>query len=377
MLWTIYNGYDDNMPNRNQFGLQHVPVPKIPIEVHQNFYSRLGYLTDEEDIFSNVVLMEWTIINKGSDPIDSAFIGLWSDVDFNSGHENIPAVDTVNQLAYCWTRNNTMAYPAVGYSLLYGPVVESPGDSAVFKGKLLADHKNLMMNTFHPILDDSPLDPPADPFETMEEMWNVARGYQTDGDEYFDPVALSPTKFPYAGNPATSQGWICDQNPAGGAGFNFFTGPVTLAPSDTQWVMVALVPGVSTTTLQSINVIKDKSTLLRSLPYDSLAFGTTSYNVTSVENENIELPKSIELNQNYPNPFNPSTNISFTIPTTSSVSLKIYDILGSEVATLLNEIVSAGIHEIKFNATGLSGGVYFYQLSTPDQIMTKKLILLK
>ncbi len=84
-----------------------------------------------------------------------------------------------------------------------------------------------------------------------------------------------------------------------------------------------------------------------------------------------------KLNQNYPNPFNPSTTISFTIPATGNVSLKIFNILGKEVAVLVNETKSAGNYSINFNASGLSSGVYFYQLTTVNFTSTKKFTLMK
>jgi hypothetical protein len=91
------------------------------------------------------------------------------------------------------------------------------------------------------------------------------------------------------------------------------------------------------------------------------------------------------LEQNYPNPFNPSTKIKFTIPSVETrhasslqmISLKIYDILGNEVATLVNEEKSAGAYEVDFNATGLTSGVYFYSLNAGDIVQTKKMILIR
>ena len=120
--------------------------------------------------------------------------------------------------------------------------------------------------------------------------------------------------------------------------------------------------------------------------------------VLGIENIFEQIPKGITLYQNYPNPFNPNTKIRFTI-------LKIYDILGNEVATLVNEELTAGKYEVEFNATngrsgfggsfrlvtagrspdglvrsatgGLSSGVYFYQLKAGEFISTKKLVLIK
>jgi hypothetical protein len=73
-------------------------------------------------------------------------------------------------------------------------------------------------------------------------------------------------------------------------------------------------------------------------------------------------PTGFELSQNYPNPFNPVTNLEFGIPNLGFVSLKIYDVIGRELVTLVNEVKEPGYYNIKFNAAGLSSGVYFYRL---------------
>jgi photosystem II stability/assembly factor-like uncharacterized protein len=86
---------------------------------------------------------------------------------------------------------------------------------------------------------------------------------------------------------------------------------------------------------------------------------------------------SFKLEQNYPNPFNPGTVISWQMPVEGFVSLTIYDLLGNEVVTLMNEEKPAGSHEIEFNANGLASGTYFYRLETDSFVQTKKMVLLK
>ena len=103
--------------------------------------------------------------------------------------------------------------------------------------------------------------------------------------------------------------------------------------------------------------------------------------VVSVDDEQL-IPDKISLEQNYPNPFNPSTNIQYKINSRQFVSLKIYDVIGNEIATLVNEEKPAGVYEIQFNShaggvRNLPSGVYFYQLETSSFIKTKKMILLK
>ncbi len=96
------------------------------------------------------------------------------------------------------------------------------------------------------------------------------------------------------------------------------------------------------------------------------------------------LPTEFNLSQNYPNPFNPSTTIKYTIPSVtlsgvegSKVQLKIFDILGNEITTLVDEYKPAGNYEVDFNASGLASGMYLYKLQTGSFVETKKMILMR
>ena len=88
-------------------------------------------------------------------------------------------------------------------------------------------------------------------------------------------------------------------------------------------------------------------------------------------------PDEYFLSQNYPNPFNPSTTVEFSIPVKTNVVLKIFDVLGNEIVTLINEERSANIYKINFNATNLPSGVYYYTLRTENFTKTRKMLLLK
>ena len=124
-------------------------------------------------------------------------------------------------------------------------------------------------------------------------------------------------------------------------------------------------------------------TVLKGCIIDGEVYGDTT--VVSVDDELPVRPNEFFLFQNYPNPFNPNTKIKFTIPNVEThrdaslqmVTLKVYDVLGNEIATLVNEELSAGEYEVEFNATSLPSGIYFYQLKAGSFIQTKKMILLK
>jgi len=97
----------------------------------------------------------------------------------------------------------------------------------------------------------------------------------------------------------------------------------------------------------------------------------------SVEQVGSGVPEVYDLSQNYPNPFNPSTTINFSLPAASNVVLKIYDVLGREVATLLDAQKGAGNYQVNFDASKLASGLYIYTINAGDFTSTKKMMLMK
>jgi hypothetical protein len=109
-----------------------------------------------------------------------------------------------------------------------------------------------------------------------------------------------------------------------------------------------------------------------------------SHTYSDIVEVDVTGPTQFSLEQNYPNPFNPTTKIRYQIPASLNpsqggtlVQLIVYDVLGNEIATLVNEEKTAGNYELEFDATGLPSGVYFYQLNAGNYIETKKMLLMK
>jgi len=145
------------------------------------------------------------------------------------------------------------------------------------------------------------------------------------------------------------------------------------------WQKVLFIKGEGTSTeINEYNFI-DHNLLpnsynyrLKQIDYD----GSESYSKV-IEVNLVELPLSIMLEQNYPNPFNPKTNIKFSIPQKQFVSLKVFNILGKEIITLVNEELNSGNYLKVFNANNLSSGVYFFQLQAGETRLVKKMNLIK
>jgi hypothetical protein len=155
---------------------------------------------------------------------------------------------------------------------------------------------------------------------------------------------------------------------------------------DGEFETIGYVEGHGTTTESQAYSFQDKNVVtgnynyrLKQIDFD----GTSEYsNVIEVE---VRSPSTFSLEQNYPNPFNPSTKIRYSVANVISngakqstiVALKVYDVLGNEIATLVNEEKPAGSYEVEFFADGLTSGIYFYKLQTGSYSETKKMILMK
>jgi hypothetical protein len=150
-----------------------------------------------------------------------------------------------------------------------------------------------------------------------------------------------------------------------------------LAPSAYEWL------GSTTTNANGVFSFLISDTSVEAVAVTAtnpLAGMTSSFAKLSIRTDvdnKVNLPTKFSLKQNYPNPFNPTTTISFSLPSKSFVSLKVFDLIGREVATIVSEEMSAGNYTKQWNAAALTSGIYFYRLQSGTFTETKKLVLLK
>ncbi len=167
-------------------------------------------------------------------------------------------------------------------------------------------------------------------------------------------------------------------------GTNQKTGQIIVSGASTTYVTVnpasgSIQPGAS----QKIDLTLNAQTIKEGTYSGQVTISTNGGNINIpidylVDVKQISnVPQEFSLSQNYPNPFNPTTVISFSIPKTSNVVLKVYDSLGKEVVKLIDEKKSAGKYEINFSAYNIASGIYYYRLEAEGMIQTKKMVLLK
>jgi len=152
---------------------------------------------------------------------------------------------------------------------------------------------------------------------------------------------------------------------------------LTEIPSEVQQKLVTLkltTPDIAA--FGSIDMLKQFSVIIPIQKDGGYTF-VINASVTDVNGNNPEIPATYALLQNFPNPFNPATSIRFDLPKSSFITIKVYDVLGNEVATILNETKNAGSYTIPFSAINLASGTYFYRIQAGEFVKTKKMIILK
>ena len=169
--------------------------------------------------------------------------------------------------------------------------------------------------------------------------------------------------------------WVTRNMVNGATGENLNTGNWNQNQTITKTINTTLDTGwVASNCNLVIFVYKDNGALIQSTVEQS-----TIQSVTAPlgVNGTHEIPKEYRLEQNYPNPFNPTTNIKYSVPKDGNVSLKVYDVLGNEVTTIIDGFMKAGVYNAEFNGANLASGIYFYTLKTNEFTSTKKMAMIK
>ncbi len=204
---TLYYVANDLNPTLTQYL---AGCPPIGLEMHRTFW---GY--PNEGAFGNTILSRTTIINKSGAPVDSMFLVQWADPDVGDPGDDFVGCDVPRNLGFAYNGWPTdwvygMAVPSVGYDLLQGAIVSSPGDSAMFQMNYRHGYKNLNMTTFSFFTAAfvSYFDP-AQGLNGDIQWYNLMNGYTArDGAPFINPLTGQPTKFTMDGDPGTGQGWV-------------------------------------------------------------------------------------------------------------------------------------------------------------------------
>ncbi len=337
-----------------------------------------------DDLLKDVVFKKYKIINKSTNTITDLHFTYWTDDDLGFAGDDYVGCDTILNLGFTYNGDNNddefygTPPPAVGHMFVQTPIIESePTDSARFDGRWKKGFKNLPMTAFTFYINEAGTpygNPELGTYDGALEFYNNMNGYTYIGNPVIDPNTNLPTRLGLSGDPVTGTGWYEGNGWPGGSysgqrSFCFTSGTFNMAPNDTQEVVVAFLMKKGTDNINSVAVLKDYAVQIQNW-YDNNF-------ITDVDEKAPAIPTEFSLSQNYPNPFNPSTTISWQSPVSSRQTLKVYDVLGNEVAKLVDEYRNAGRYEVNFDATKLASGVYFYRIQAGSFMQTKKMMVLK
>jgi len=416
IAWCVFN---DAVTPRLRF----VNVPPLGIEIHQTVF---GYKTNNAPQLKNILFIRYKIINKGTANsfLDSVYFSSWTDPDLGEAHwDDLPSCDTLSSSALIYNSGPDSLFivspPAFFMNLLQKPHLYIPGETFIdnnyngtyedsidtpldtaynhqgpLKGiQLFPGAKNQKMTAINHYISSDPLrGDPNDEFEARNYMLGLLKlGNLLDpcNDPWGSVFGGVPCEtinplFWYSGDPETEYGWLN----IGPTDYRILahTGPFSLEENKPITIIVGYTIGQGVDPLNSVTVGKEVSAFVQQF-YQS----NFDDNILPVEDEKNLIVNEYKLYQNYPNPFNPTTTIRFTIPTSPLnpspyqgeghrerlITLKVYDVLGSEIAILVNENIPARSYEVTFDASALPSGVYFYQLRAGNFVETKKMILLR
>jgi len=405
IAWCVFN---DGVTPRLRFE----NVPPLGIEIQQSVF---GYKTYNAPQLQNVLFIRYKIFNKGTvnSLLDSVYFTAWADADLGVDFtDDLVGSDTLTKSGFIYGLDPDPGFgdevPSFFINLLQGPNAYIPGETFIdnnFNGtyedsidtpldsaynhqgpikgiQIFPGAKNQKMTAFTNYIASSPTrGDPNDEFEARNYMLGLLKlGESLDPcDDPWGSVfgsvpceTIDPVYW-YSGDPVTNVGWLSDRPTD--QRMLVHTGPFSLEVDKPITIIVGYTIGQGDSPLNSVTVGKEVSAFVQQF-YQS----NFDDNILPVEDEKnliVDEFKLFQNYQNYPNPFNPSTIISYQISEQQLVTLKVYDILGNEIAVLVNEEKPVGNYEVEFDGRRLTSGVYFYQLRAGSFIQTKKMILLK
>jgi photosystem II stability/assembly factor-like uncharacterized protein len=336
---------------------------------------------------NDVQFIKYDLINRGSVAWNNVYMSLVGDYDVGDANDDYLAMDSTRNM---WIGYNADNMDGSGQPPTYGANPPAVGMRVLkfLVNKTVAPFDTIRTTSGIRFTCTSCSPPPCESDPNGEPLgaYNMMKGFKKDGSKWMNPTFTPPrpAKFIYTGEPEPNTGWTEPKgfigNCGGDTGAYFPTNPpgdrrfvlsmgkdnFTMNPGDSQTIIVAQMIARGTSNLNSVTKLKQLADLV------------ANYTV-GIKQISAYVPNLYALYQNYPNPFNPVTKIKFDIPSIrqSVVTLKIFDVMGREVQTLVNESLQPGTYETTFDGSNLTSGVYFYQLTSDNYKETKKLLLLK
>ncbi len=378
---TLFMAITDGYP------WKHVPIGFGGTTLPLNADLRITAYCYGDTLLNDMQFIKYNIINKSNFNWDSVYFSFIIDPDIGDVLDDYIGCDSLRSLAYSYNSDNEdpiygINPPAYGIRLIKYPI-----------NKSVTPYDTVKMSSFLPYESYGTTVLCEQAAQTSIQAFYNARGFKNDMSPFMNPTynPTVPVKFTYGGEPDGNTGWterkgrvqncggtignIIDSNASGDRRFLMNIGKDNFsipAGGDVTFVIAQIVAR-GTSNVNSVTKLKLLSD-----------YAFSYYNTVGVKVISSEVPEDFKLEQNYPNPFNSISNIKFQIPLCHScggrnpyVIIKVFDLLGREIKTLVNEYLQPGTYQARFDSTGLSSGVYFYRIQAGDFSETRKMVLVR
>lgn len=338
----------------------------------------------ESDSLADVQFLKYKIINKSNSIWDSVHFCFFTDADLGDASDDFIGCDVPRNLTFCYNSDNVdgtghppsygINPPAVGFKFLQTPVIKSIQPPETLGMSSFCYHNKNISYT----CEREPGLPGL--------VYKYLQGLKSDGSSWLDASKSPPvrTKYTFSGDPETNSGWTeakgvihnCGGDTTGNVVISppgdrrFFmstgSGKLQMYQGDTQTIVMAQMIKRGANNLNAVTKLKEYSDYVESF-----------YNSNNHNQVIPFIPETYLLYQNYPNPFNVVTRITYQLNFATNVKLSVYDILGRNVATLVNQYHNPGLNVVIFEGSRFASGVYFYRLETDKFTDIKKMVLIK
>ena len=339
------------------------------------------------DILGNNTFYRYRVTNRNDVPIEDAYFGFYVDPDLGNFDDDYIGSDSLLHLGYFYNADNDdeggegygAAPPAAGFTFLRTPVAKPDNRDSDYDGEIDEALEELGMTAFACIWKwSSPRD--------NEGYYNCLRGLRSYGDPIYEGgygeegASDKTTKYVLSGDPVTKAFW--SEFNVDGMGtplqpadrrLMLSTGPFDIQPDSTQEIDLAVVWSRGVDHLDSVTELKKDTRVLHNA---GNALWSAQRLVMETEPE-IEPGFVLGFDQNFPNPFSQSTTLRYSLPQSMQVRLRIFNLLGREVALLVNSRQEAGIYTASFDAGNLPAGVYIARIELDYLQFTKRMVLMR
>lgn len=379
MLWWVMN---DAGNEHLSFSTE---TPPIGMEVHGSAFA----FSRPNAPFDNATFYRYVLRYKGTAPLDDAYFGVFSDSDLGNFRDDYVGSDTTLHLGYTYNADNAdegeggygKAPPAVGYTFLRTPVANDGRDN---NRDGTTDEPGEMLGMTHFLFYFGGGCVLCDPASAQDHYYYM-QARRKDGQ----PLTVGgwgrdfsdiPTTYSFPGDPVTGAFWSAVNIDGAGSAldpsdvqFVMSTGPFTMQPGDAQDITFAIVWARGEDYLDSVRRLKTVTARLHEIA-DKILIPDVTFRVPDPPPEPTY---GLGFAQNFPNPFSETTIIRYSVPQEMMIRLRVYDVLGREVAMLVDGRQAPGIYTVPFDAAGLPGGVYVYRIEMDHLRFTRRMLLVR